>query len=220
MQAACQGTPGLCCLSGALALGVLRADLHRGIKNNYQISKEHNPESWLAAKENDFWCIEMNLFNDRKDTIGASLWSLLSLTRTRMSGCLGQWVWEVLWGSWKWHRYSFSPSHATHSQPQCHIGDSLNVFSYMLGQRAWKNLQPWAPKSGLHPSKLQSRQVNKRNLKQREEGKKERVKPYGWKPIRTVKAASFEGDPTLVKLRLYVGGKHLLKVTPNTTSDT
>jgi len=52
MQAGCQGTPGLCCLSGALALGVLRADLHRSNKNNHQISKEHHQESWLAAEEN------------------------------------------------------------------------------------------------------------------------------------------------------------------------
>ena len=36
-------------------------------------------------------------------------------------------------------------------------------------------------------------------------GKKE--KPYGWKSVRSTMAALFEGDPTLVKLGLCVGGK-------------
>ena len=31
---------------------------------------------------------------------------------------------------------ALSLSHATHSQPEGHIWDSLNVFSYMLGQKA------------------------------------------------------------------------------------
>lgn len=108
-QAACQGTPGLCCLSGALALGVLRADLHRGNENNYQISKEHNQECWVAAQENYIGCIEMDLFNGRKETTGASLWTLLLLTRKRMYGFLDQWGWEALWESWKWLRYSPQP---------------------------------------------------------------------------------------------------------------
>lgn len=55
----------------------------------------------------------------------------------------------------------------------------------------------------MHPSKLQSRQENKRMLKH---GRGE-DKPYGWKSVRNMKAALFEGDPTSVKLGLYVGGK-------------
>lgn len=37
----------------------------------------------------------MDLFNGRKETAGASLRTLLLLTRKRMYGFLGQWGWEA-----------------------------------------------------------------------------------------------------------------------------
>lgn len=143
-QAACQGTPGLCCLSGALALGVLRAALHRGNKNNHQISKEHNQESWLAAKENYIRCIEMDLFNGRKETTG-QVFELFSYFPGK--GCMVSLASRdgKNWESWKWLRYS-PQLISCNTLTTSHIWESLNAFSYMLGQKAWKNPWSWAPK--------------------------------------------------------------------------
>lgn len=84
------------------------------------------------------------------------------------------------------------------TQLECHIQHDR--------QKAWKNLCSWALQSAMHPSKLQSQRENKRMWKQRVGGGK-KEKPYGWKSVRNMMAALFEGDPTMVKLGLYVGGK-------------
>lgn len=106
-----------------------------------------------------------------------------------------------------------------HTHSQSHFWDSLNVFSYMLGQKAWKNLWSWAVKSAMHPSKLQSRQVNKRKLKRgRGWGGEERSHMYEsldcegcslWRRSNLGKAETLMWE-----------GNNLLKVTPNTMSGT
>lgn len=145
---------------------------------------------------------------------------LFCSTRKRMYGFLGQWGGEALGESWKWLRYSPQPT-PSNTQPESHIWDSSNIFSHKLGQKAWKNLWSWAPKSAMRASKLQSWQVNKRKLKQKEgKEKKKEEKPYGWKPVRAVKAAVFEGYPALVGTETMWEGNNLLKVTPKTISGT
>lgn len=97
------------------------------------------------------------------------------------------------------------PSHAMHTATESH-----SAF--------FENIQLRARRAGLKESLVLSSQVSSASKQAAEPtGEQENVKaeggggkkekPYGWKSVRSTMAALFEGDPTLVKLGLCVGGK-------------